>query len=143
MVQFELVLRNVGDAVAGNIRVDTRMFNASELKEIGEFVKEPIHEQSSSPDVTIAPGGELRLPGAIGLPNDGVRPIEFQGRRLFVPVVAANFAWDWEGGTERLSLSWLVGREPQTPSAKMGAFRLDLGPRVYRQVGQRPMKLVA
>jgi hypothetical protein len=80
---------------------------------------------------------------AIALPNDQVREIHVEGRRLFVPLLASNVAWDWEGGTERRSLSWIVGREPSTPSAKMGGFRLDLGPRIYRQVAQRPMKLVA
>jgi hypothetical protein len=47
--------------------------------------------------------------------------------------------YEWgEGRTGQTSMSYLVGREPETPSTKMGAFRLDLGPRVYRSVGQRP-----
>lgn len=143
VVQFEFVLRNMGEAVARNIRIDARLFNASENKEAAEFLKGAIHELSGSPHVTIAAGGELRLPMAISLPNDQVREIIVQGRRLFVPLLASNFAWDWEGGTDRKSFSWIVGREPATPTAKMGGFRLDLGPRIYRQVAQRPMKLVA
>lgn len=143
-VEFEFVLKNVGDAVARNIRIDTRMFNASARPEIAEFLKGPIHDQSGSPHVTIPPGEELRLTSAIALPKEQVREIELQGRRLFVPVVASNVAWDYgEGAGDRLSLSWLVGRESEDPAAKMGGFRLDLGPRIYRSVGVRPMKLVA
>ena len=41
----------------------------------------------------------------------------------------------------RTSRSWLVGREAETPPAKMGPFRLDLGPRIYRSVGQRQHEL--
>ena len=143
ILHFEFLLRNAGDAVASNIRIDARLFNASENKEAAEFLKGAIHEKSGSPHVTIAPGAEFRIPMAIALPNDQVREIHVEGRRLFVPLLASNVAWDWEGGTERRSLSWIVGREPSTPSAKMGGFRLDLGPRIYRQVAQRPMKLVA
>jgi hypothetical protein len=140
VVEFELVLTNTGEAEARNIRIDTRMFNAAQKADIAEFVKGPIHEESGSPHVTIPPGGDLRLQSAIGLPKEELREIEMAGRRVFVPVVASIVAWDWEGGgTARTSLTWLVGREPEQPGARMGAFRLDLGPRIYRHVGVREM----
>jgi hypothetical protein len=144
VVEFELVLKNVGDAPASNIRIDTRMFNASATKEMAEFLKGPIHDESGSPHVQILPGDELRLQSAMAMPNQDVQEILMQGQRLFVPAVATNVAWDWEPeGRERVALSWLVGRETENNAAKMGAFRLDLGPRIYRQVGVRPLKLVA
>jgi hypothetical protein len=143
-VEFELVLKNVGDAPAHNIRIDTRMFNASATKEMTEFLTGPIHEISGSPHVEIAPGDDLRLASAMAMPKQDVREILMQGQRLFVPAVASLVAWDWgTDGKERSSLSWLVGRENENRTAKMGAFRLDLGPRIYRQVGVRPLKLVA
>ncbi|HEX8584796.1 MAG TPA: hypothetical protein VF680_10325 [Allosphingosinicella sp.] len=144
VVEFELVLKNVGDAPAGNIRIDTRMFNASATKEMADFLKGPIHETSGSPHVQIAPGDELRLQSAMAMPKQDVREIMMQGQRLFVPAVASVFAWDWgTDGRGRATMSWLVGRETENKAAKMGAFRLDLGPRIYRQVGVRPLKLVA
>ncbi|HEY0084667.1 MAG TPA: hypothetical protein VGB65_02030, partial [Allosphingosinicella sp.] len=144
VVEFELVLKNVGDAPAGNIRIDTRMFNASATKEMADFLKGPIHETSGSPHVQIAPGDELRLQSAMAMPKQDVREIMMQGQRLFVPAVASVFAWDWgTDGRGRATMSWLVGRETENKAAKMGAFRLDLGPRIYRHVGVRPLKLVA
>jgi hypothetical protein len=144
VVEFELVLKNVGDAPAANIRIDTRMFNASATQEMAEFLKGPIHETSGSPHVQIQPGEEMRLQSAMAMPKQDVREILMQGQRLFVPAVASIVAWEWGSeGRGRATQSWLVGRESQTPSAKMGAFRLDLGPRIYRQVGVRPLKLVA
>jgi len=146
-VHYDIVLRNVGEASAGNIRIDARMFNAGATGEIGAFLRGPIHAQSGSPDAIIAPGGELRLASAIAMPKEEVRGIEVQGRSIFVPVVAINVAYDWAGagedkaGAGRTSKSWLVGREAETPTAKMGAFRLDLGPRIYRSVGQRQTEL--
>jgi hypothetical protein len=142
VVNYELVLSNRGQADARNIRIDTRMFNAGAEQEIGEFFAGPIHEVSGSPHVAIRPGGELRLGSAIGMAKEDVRSIEVQGRTIFVPMIAINVAYDWEGGSGRSSKSWLVGREAATPSAKMGPFRLDLGPRIYRQVGRREGKLV-
>ncbi|HEY7809000.1 MAG TPA: hypothetical protein VIA98_01315 [Allosphingosinicella sp.] len=144
IVEFELVLKNVGDAPAGNIRIDTRMFNATATKEMAEFLKGPIHDESGSPHVQIVPGDELRLASAMAMPKQDVREIMMQGQRLFVPAVASIVAWNWGDGEKgRLSLSWLVGRETENKADKMGAFRLDLGPRIYRQVGVRPLKLVA
>ena len=142
VVNYELVLRNAGAATARNIRIDARMFNASAEPDIADFFGGPIHAHSGSPHVTIPAGEELRLTSAIGMPKAEVRAIEIQGRTIFVPVVAINVAYDWEGGGGRSSRSWLVGREAATPSAKMGPFRLDLGPRIYRQVGRREAKQV-
>jgi len=144
VVEFELVLKNVGDAPAANIRIDTRMFNASATKEMADFLKGPIHDTSGSPHVQIAPGDELKLQSTMAMPKQDVREILMEGQRLFVPAVASVIAWDWSAdGRGRATNSWLVGRESENKAAKMGAFRLDLGPRIYRQVGVRPLKLVA
>ncbi|HEY5723745.1 MAG TPA: hypothetical protein VIT45_15645, partial [Allosphingosinicella sp.] len=145
IVHYEMILRNVGEDSARNIRIDTRMFNASAQAAVAAFLKGPLHEKSGSPLVRIAPGAELRLSGQIAMPKEQVKGIEVQGRSIFVPIVAINVAYDWgvDGtpGSGRTSMSWLVGREPETPSDKMGPFRLDVGPRVYRSVGQRPTQL--
>jgi hypothetical protein len=141
-VHFELILRNAGTAPAGNIRIDSRMFNASAEAEMSAFLDGPIHEQSGSPHISIAPGGELRIASRIAMPREDVREVVVEGRSLFIPVVAINVAYDWaQRGAGRTSKSWLVGREAASPAAKMGAFRLDLGPRIYRSLGRREARL--
>lgn len=140
LVQYALVLTNTGEAAAGNIRIDGRMFNASADGEVDAFFAGPIHEVSGSPQVFIKPGESIALQGQIGMKREELHAIEVQGRVIFVPLVAINVAYDWEGGGGRTSTSWLVGRTPSTPEAKMGAFRLDLGPRIYRQVDRREAK---
>ncbi|MDB5722085.1 MAG: hypothetical protein JWP15_2703 [Alphaproteobacteria bacterium] len=138
IVHYELVLRNVGDAPAGNIRIDSKLFNAGAEAEIKAFLGGAIHEHSGSPHVLIAPEDELRLGSTIAMSKEDVREIVIDGRSLFVPAVAVNVAYNWgDSGAGRTSKSWLVGREAEQPSQKMGAFRLDLGPRIYRSVGQR------
>jgi len=139
-VHYGLILTNTGDAPAGNIRIDGRMFNASADGVVDAFFETPIHDVSGSPHVFLAPGESLALDGQIGMPKEELEPIEVQGRVIFVPLVAINVAYDWEGGSGRTSTSWVVGRQPSSPQAKMGAFRLDLGPRIYRQLDRREAK---
>jgi hypothetical protein len=140
MIHYALTLTNRGEATAGNLRIDGRMFNASADGEVDAFFRAPIHEISGSPQVRLDPGASMTLEGQIGMPKAELHAIEVQGRVIFVPVIAINVAYDWEGGSGRTSRSWLVGREASTPDARMGAFRLDLGPRIYRQVDRRPAK---
>jgi hypothetical protein len=142
LVDYLLILTNRGDAIAGNIRIDGRMFNASADGEVDAFFQGPIHEVSGSPHVTIPPGESISLEGQIGMPKAELHAIEVEGRVIFVPLIAINVAYDWEGGAGRTSRSWLVGREATSPQARMGAFRLDLGPRIYRQVDRREAKKV-
>ena len=143
VVNYALTLTNQGDAEARNIRIDPRLFNAAAEAEMAAFLQGPIHEQSGSPHVVIAPGGALKLNGQVAMPRAELEEIEMAGRRIFVPMVVINVAYDWAGGgTGRTSRSWLVGREAETPQAKMGPFRLDLGPRIYRSVGRREARLV-
>lgn len=142
-VHYSLTLANRGDADARNIRIDPRLFNAGAEGEMMAFFQGPIHELSGSPHIVIPPGGSLKLTGQVAMPKADLKEIELAGRRIFVPMVAINVAYDWAGGgTGRTSRSWLVGREAQTPSEKMGPFRLDLGPRIYRSVGRREARAV-
>ncbi len=143
-VQFELILRNTGSAPAHNVRIEVRMFNAGpdQAREIELFYGEPIRERTP-PALNMLPArGEAQLTSAVALPKDLMREVMVQGRRLFIPTVAFNVVYDWGSGKMgQTSNSYVVGREPETPSEKMGAFRLDLGPRLYRSVGQRQTSL--
>jgi hypothetical protein len=76
------------------------------------------------------------------MPRAEMREIKVQGRSLFIPTVAFNLLYAWgRDKTGQTCSSHIVGREPEQPSQKMAPFRLDLGPRIYRQVGQRPSAL--
>ncbi|HEY1604982.1 MAG TPA: hypothetical protein VGF77_05235 [Allosphingosinicella sp.] len=142
-LHYNLVVTNVGGETARNIRIDTRMFNAADEPQIAAFLGGAIHRHSGSPYINIPPGESLRLTAEIAMKAEEVRAIELQGRSIFVPTVAINVAYDWaKEGEGRTSKSWLVGRKSEDPNARMGAFRLDLGPRIYRSVGRKDTKLV-
>ncbi len=143
-VEFELTVRNTGTAPARNVRIEVRMFNAGhgQEQEIEAFYGEPIRERTPPALDALPAKGEVQLTSAVAMPNENVRELTVQGRRLFIPTVAFNVVYDWGNGKSgQTSASYIVGREAETPAEKMGAFRLDLGPRLYRSVGQRPMRL--
>ena len=139
-IEFELVIRNSGNAPARNVRIESAMFNAgpNQEQEIAAWYNAPIRERTPPAIPVLAPREQLQTRSRVSLPKENVREINIEGRRLFIPTVAFNVAYDWGANkTGQTSVSYLVGREAETPSQKMGAFRLDQGPRLYRSVGQR------
>lgn len=143
-VDFELTIRNAGDAPARNVRIGARMFNAGAAldEEIGSYFRTGSEARKTFTVPAIPPGEQGIIRGSVALERAEVRPIAVQGRALFVPTVAVNAFYDWgENGTGQSARSYLIGRELAEPSEKMGPFRLDLGPRVWRTVGQRPHRM--
>lgn len=142
-LDYELVIRNVGDAEARNIRTEARMFNAGKQQdsEIRAFFASPAGRIAPAPR-PLPPQSAAKFQSVVALAKEDVREVVVQGRRLFIPMVALNVFYEWgEGETGQSSKSYLVGRESQPPAEKMAPFRLDLGPRIYRSVGARPSTL--
>lgn len=142
-VQYEVIIRNTGNAPARNVRLAARMFNAGpELdQEIAAFFARGVDERGAAP-LTVLPRTEVKIASTVSMPRAEMREIKVQGRSLFIPTVAFNLLYAWgRDKTGQTCSSHIVGREPEQPSQKMAPFRLDLGPRIYRQVGQRPSTL--
>ena len=142
-VQYEVIIRNTGNAPARNVRLAARMFNAGpDLdKEIAAFFARDVDDGGATP-LTLLPRTEVRMQSTVSMPRTEMREIKVQGRSLFIPTVAFNLLYAWgRDKTGQTCSSHIVGREPEQPSQKMAPFRLDLGPRIYRQVGQRPSAL--
>ncbi len=143
-VQFELEIRNAGKTPARNVRIDVKMFNAGaeQDKEIGAFFRTAGRESTKLSLPGIAPGTNGVIKGEVAMTRDDMRAVRLDDRMLFIPVVAVNALYDCgDGRTGQSSKSYVVGRELQEQSEKMGAFRVDQGPRIWRTVGQRPHKL--
>jgi hypothetical protein len=139
-INYALTIRNVGDAVARNIFIEARMFNADarQDQEIGAFFADPSPERSAAAPRLLAPGDQLVFRGTVSMPRESAREILVQDRRLFIPSVAFTVLYAWGlDRTGQTSMSYIVGREAKPPADKMAPFRLDLGPRLWRHVGQR------
>jgi hypothetical protein len=144
LVQFELDVANVGASPARNVRIDVKIFNAGaeQDQEIGAFFRSAGRESArlNLPGVEAGVSGIIR--GEVAMPVAEMRALRLDERLLYIPVIAVNALYDWgDGQTGQTSKSYVVGRELQEKKEKMGAFRVDQGPRVWRTVGQRQHKL--
>lgn len=144
VVQFELSIANVGGSPARNLRIDVKMINAGREQdnEISGFFRTAGRETTRLSLPGIAAGQDGVIKGEVGMPIDEMKALKLDGRMLFVPVIAVNALYDFgEGRSGQSSKSYVVGRELETSSEKMGAFRVDQGPRIWRTVGQRQHSL--
>ena len=89
----------------------------------------------------IAADATRRCEGQIRLPLEQIEPIEMQGRLLFVPVVHIWIGYTGPDGTRyAVTQSFVIGEESSPPGPRVGPLRLDLGPRRFTEVGQRPLQ---
>ena len=138
-VEFTLSVSNAGDAPARRVQMEARMFamGADHDAALARFFEAPLARPTAIAS-NIAPGMSADLRAQVTLPREAMNPIRHGDRVLFVPLVAFNLMYEWgDGEQDQLTMSYVIGRENRPPAAKMAPFRLDLGPRVYREVGQR------
>jgi len=134
-VAFELTVYNSGNGPARDVVIEASLFNAGPMQdqEIRLFFENPVGKGDKIP--VIPPMKRITVNTAVFLARDQVRPIEIEGRSLFVPMVAFNAIYSWGAKKGQTSTSYLVGKETQ--GEKLAPFRLDLGPRIFRGLGAR------
>jgi hypothetical protein len=135
-IHFDVVLYNSGSAVARDVRVEGRMFNAGpdQDSELGAFFDRPAVEVQPIPE--IAPLTKVEVRSAVALPRANVREYEVEGRKLFVPILGFNAHYRFGRSEGQTSASFIVGRGGND-GGKMAPIRLDLGPRIFRGLNQR------
>jgi hypothetical protein len=135
-VAFELSVFNSGNAPARDVLLEASLFNAGPMQDqqIRLFFENPVGKGDRMP--VIAPMQRVTVNSAVFLLRDQVRPIEIEGRQLFVPLIAFNALYGWGRSAGQSSASYLVGKTMKD-SEKLAPFRLDLGPRIFRNLDAR------
>ena len=138
-IDFEIEMVNSGNAPARAVLVEARLVNAGpgQDSEIGQFFSNPVGKGERID--TIAPLKNVRIKSRIVTPRENVQVYDVGGRKVFVPLIAFNILYDWSRGKGQTSASYLVGRD--TKADKMAPFRVDLGPRLFRSLGQTPLPI--
>ncbi|WP_028969521.1 hypothetical protein [Sphingomonas sp. URHD0057] len=138
-LEFELSLQNSGSAPARAVLVEATLMNAGPYQdqEISNFYGTPVGEGERI--TTIPPLKTVVVKTKVVAPRANVQLVEIGGRRVFVPLIAFNALYSWSSGEGQTSASYLLGRDGK--GDKMGPFRLDLGPRVFRNVGARMLPI--
>ena len=133
-VEFELELFNSGSIPARGVRVDAAIFNAGpdQDQQIGAFIANP---EGQGESIEIPPLKRVGLKTQVAIARDQVQAWEMAGKQVFLPVIAFNTLYGWGGGEGQTSATYLLGRD--TKADKLGPFRIDLGPRIFRNVAAR------
>jgi hypothetical protein len=134
-VAFELSVFNSGSVPARDVLLEASLFNAGPMQDqqIRLFFDNPVAKGDRIP--VIPPMQRVSISTAVFLPREQVRPIEVEGRQLFVPMIAFNVLYGWTSGKGQTSTSYLIGKS--TGGEKLAPFRVDLGPRVFRNLDSR------
>jgi hypothetical protein len=135
--EFELELFNSGSAAAREVLLEATIFNAGPAQdsEIAAFFSSPVGQGDRI--AAIGPLKRVSVSPRVTVPRNGVQLFEVAGRQVFVPLIGFNVLYRWGGGEGQTSNSFLLGRD--TKGEKLAPFRIDLGPRVFRGLGARPL----
>lgn len=138
-VRFELSVLNTGNAPARDVLLEASLFNAGPMQDqqIQLFFDNPVAKGDRVP--FIPPMQRLTVNTAVFLPRDKVRSIEIEGQSVFVPMIAFNALYGWGSNKGQTSASYLVGK--MTGGEKLAPFRLDAGPRIFRNLAAREHEL--
>jgi hypothetical protein len=135
VVDFELELFHSGSAPARGVLVEASLFNAgpTQDQQIASFFANPVG--AGERIAVIPPLQRFAVRTQVIAPREQIQAYELGGRQVFIPLIAFNALYSWSSGDGQTSASYLLGRD--TKGEKMGPFRLDLGPRIFRDVAAR------
>ena len=138
---YRLVITNTGAAPLSGIEIGGDMISAHASRPTDEQLGldgatlVPLHGVGA-----LAPGEAVVLGGDLRLPLSAILPIRRGDAQLFVPLARFGVqALGPDGRTVSLRRAFLVGQSRSAAADKLQPFRLDLGPRLYSEVGQRAL----
>jgi hypothetical protein len=136
-LSYRLLLTNSGDHALRDISIDGDMISAHASLSQADQVAAPNSKLENRHLVrTLSPGETKVVSGDFALPLPLIRPIRKGDATLFVPLARLRIV---AGGadTQVLVQTSVVGQRSQRPGGGLRPFRLDLGPRIYSELGQR------
>ncbi|MEZ5687975.1 MAG: hypothetical protein R3E21_04190 [Caenibius sp.] len=102
------------------------------------------HGQHLAPQHTVdllLPDQNAQMSGELRLPIPAIHPMRRGDAVMFVPLLRLRI--DGEGMEEMVLQTLVVGQKPAGPGAGLRPFRLDLGPRIYGDIGYRLLEATA
>lgn len=133
-VDYELVVRNTGQAPARNVRLGVDLITAgnSHDTELRAMFEHGVERPIVAP-FALAPGEHKGVKAMAVLPRDAVNVVSVKGRPMFVPMIGINLLYDWDGGAGQTATSHVIGIARGTDD-RMKPFWLDGVPRMYDSV---------
>ncbi len=141
-IKGQLRLINEGDAAAKDMVLRAGLISASAQQQaaIAAFNADVEHVPTES--IGEAKTGErIGMAIEMSVPLSDMQSFPLGDQKLFVPIMVASLTYRGsdKAGTEIAQIACMIGREANPPVPKMGPLRLDLGPRSFAPLGQRPI----
>ncbi len=141
-VKGQLRLINEGSKPARDMQLRAGLISASAAQ--GAFI-EAFHaadtDDKAEPLGDANPGERIAMAIELAVPLTDMESFSVGGQKLLVPIMVASltYANESDGHRQTARIACMIGREANPPAPKMGPLRLDLGPRSFTPLGQRPV----
>ncbi|HSG34982.1 MAG TPA: hypothetical protein VLA37_10635 [Sphingomonadaceae bacterium] len=134
-LSYRLTITNSAKTSLRDVVISGDMISAhSSISEADQIATETVELEQRHVIDRLPARESVQVSGEFRLPFTRIRPIRKGDAALFVPLARLR-ANAGEAGT--IVQTALVGQRSTRPGARLQPFRLDLGPRVYREVTQR------
>jgi hypothetical protein len=134
---YRILLTNQGEDMLRDISIDGDMVSAHASLSQEEQLAAPNSKLENRHLIrTLAPGETKVVNGDFALPLPLIRPIRKGEATLFVPLARLRIVAGGEH-TQVVVQTSVVGQRSDRAGGGLRPFRLDLGPRIYSELGQR------
>lgn len=142
-LKARITVANTGDRALTDLTLDVMMAGAGEVgdAELARFAADG-SGGARTPLPDLMPDESHSVERSLRVGARDFRPIQLADRAIFVPLVGLTVDARAEGQPVRVTRALVVGRSA-APGAKMGPFRVDQGPRHYRELDGRPHALAS
>ncbi len=134
-VDYRIIVRNVGDALATGIRLDIRLLGMGKQHDalLSALFAMPVEKSIAAP-FDLPPGTAVDLGGMAMHPKDTIETVQIGGRAMVVPLLAVNLRYGWpDGGEGQTARPFVIGADPGT-GGRLQPFRLDGSARMVQNV---------
>lgn len=135
-IAFEVVLYNSGSAAARDVIIEAKLLNAGASQDVELSAFFTSEGTVSDPIPQIVPYGRIPLRSAVRLPREAISEYEYEGRKLFMPLVAISVRYRWSTGEGQSAAGFLVGQGSEGQD-KLAPLRIDRGDRSWNGLGAR------
>ena len=140
-VRGQLRLVNGADVPALGMELRAGLISASTEQDnvIEAFHASPAVKPQLLGDAKV--GDRVAMAIELSVPLGDMQSFTVGKQRLLVPILVASVSYrgSESGETNTVRFACMIGREAVPPVPKMGPLRLDLGPRSFASLGQRPI----
>ncbi|GAA0313554.1 hypothetical protein GCM10009087_24820 [Sphingomonas oligophenolica] len=142
-VEYEISVANSGETTARAVKADVRILSAGAEQDaiLRALFAGPIEKPATAP-FDLPPGETATLGGMAMMPKETLSVMTVEGRALFVPVLAINLLYEWEGGSGQTATSYVIGID-RGEGAKLAPFRLDGASRMRDDISRIPYTVSA